>query len=106
MTLKNLHLHLGWAIVSVALAAAAWVVSARTAGGGSSTPARVESRSEAALRARVAELEAERAALQPGDPSQARLPDSPAAVPKEEEPKKSIAPLGVDQIRALSLIHI
>jgi HEAT repeat protein len=99
MSLKNFHLHAGWAIVAFALAAAAWVVSGRNAGGGSPVPARAESRSEAALRARVAELEAERAAL--GNSSQARLPDSPAAVPKEEQKKPAAAPLGVDQILAL-----
>jgi HEAT repeat protein len=99
MTLKNLHLHAGWAIVAFALAAAAWVVSARNAGSGPSGPARVDSRAEAALRARVAELEAERAAL--GNPSPARLPESPAAAPKEEDPKKPAILLSVDQIRAL-----
>ncbi len=99
MSLKNLHLHAGWAIASLALAAAAWVVSGRNAGGGSPSPARVESRSEAALRARVAELEAERAALPSGDASPTRRPESPAALPDQKPP--AALPLGVDQIRAL-----
>jgi HEAT repeat protein len=102
--LKNFHLHVSWAIGTFVLAGAAWTVAGRNAGGdGSSAPA--ESRTVSALRARVAELEAERAALKSADGPSARLPESPAALPKEADGPAAkpgvAAPLSVDQIRAL-----
>ncbi|HVE39795.1 MAG TPA: HEAT repeat domain-containing protein [Planctomycetota bacterium] len=97
--MKNLHLHVRWAIVSFALVAAAWVVSARSGSGDGSSKAPVGSPSLAALRARVAELEAERAELKSGDAPQARVAEAPAALPEQKTP--AAAPLSVDQIRAL-----
>jgi HEAT repeat protein len=104
--LKNLHLHATWTMVCFVLVALAWVVSGRS-GNDAQSPgtATAESRAVASLRARVAELEAERAAFQSGDPQQARVPESPT-LPKESDEKGApkagaAAPLGVDQIRAL-----
>jgi HEAT repeat protein len=107
--LKTPQVHATWAVISFVLAGAAWIVSGRSGsdpGSAASSPA--EARSLAALRARVAELEAERALRQPGAESQARLPESPATPVTETDEKiaaggkpGAATPLSVDQIRAL-----
>jgi HEAT repeat protein len=94
---KNLQLHFGWAIVAVALAAAASVASRRS----SPEPAPAgEGRPTAALRARVAELEAElgRRPL----PAEGRATEpATTAKPPETAPDAPSTALTVDQIRAL-----
>jgi len=101
--LKTPQIHATWAVVCFVLAGSAWIVSGRSGGDPVSAPS--ETRSLAALRARVAELEAERA-LRPEPP--ARPPESPAAPATEPEEKSAAAakpgaaaPLSIDQIRAL-----
>lgn len=93
--MKNLHLHLGWAIVAVALAAAASLVSRRT------EPApTADGRGTGPLRARIAELEAELAARRISGPERdASAPLTPKSPePTAEAPSTT---LSADQIRAL-----
>ncbi|MBV8880967.1 MAG: HEAT repeat domain-containing protein, partial [Planctomycetaceae bacterium] len=104
--MRNLHLHAGWAIVSFVLTSAAWVVAGRN--GSDPGPAAADARSLAALRSRVAELEAERASRSPGDSAPEGRSESAASLPKEAEERGGIGAtagpataLGIDQLRAL-----
>lgn len=93
--MKNLHLHLGWAIVAVALAAAASLASRRT----EPAPAG-DGRAAAPLRARIAELEAELAARRtPGPERTAEMPAT-AKAPEPAVDAPSTA-LTANQIRVL-----
>ncbi|HUR38965.1 MAG TPA: HEAT repeat domain-containing protein [Planctomycetota bacterium] len=99
--MKTLHLHATWAVVSFVLAGAAWIASGRSGGdSGPAGAAPVDARALAAMRARVAELEAERDLRKPGEEPPARPPESPATPPTEAKPAAA-TPLGIDQIRAL-----
>jgi len=94
---KNLHLHFGWAIVAVLVAVAASVASRRAV----SAPTPVGDRTTAALRARVAELEAELARRKAaGEEVPAAAPAEKAADPPPGAPAPATR-MSVDQIRAL-----
>ncbi len=96
-------------MVAFVLTTAAWVVSNRAANDANSGgPAPVDSRTVSALRARVAELEAERAARPSGDGPRAPLEEAPIVRPGEGDEKAApaakpggAAPLDVRQILAL-----
>ena len=107
--LKNLHLHIGWAIVAAALAAGVSLASRRTP----AEPAPpAEGKTTAALRARVAELEAELAERRtPGTerPAAPRIadpaPDAPAAALSTEQLRVLLKGNRDDQARAIKEIE-
>ncbi|MBI3857102.1 MAG: HEAT repeat domain-containing protein [Planctomycetes bacterium] len=94
--MKNAHLHFIWAIVALALAAVASLASRRTVPEAAPAP---EGRASAALRARVAELEAELRRRE--SPGEGRTADRPVAAEKAPETTPDVPALSVDQIRAL-----